>query len=395
MLNHDLTDEDNCDHTDPKDHKVKMYKLWHWHFAHLGSAKLRNLHKVTTLSKSIFIVKEKDHVCEVCALTKFRNKRGHQVSERKTAILNLILIDICEPLSLSYTDYSYFLKIVDNHLWRMWIIPLKCWSDAPQTLKEWWLKTELQSEAKVQAVHSDNVTELKTILDQWCAFFEVTSQYMILHMLIQNGVAEQAIQTTENSVCVMTKETELSIEFWVQAAEINTYLHNCTAIELIVDDQSTTFKEAFTELKSFINHICVWECKCYSFVDPKSLPVEDRQDKFMNHERVEVFMNYIDEITKQYQLWVPDLKCIIRSHAVKFAENEKGESVDLRLQRQTSNTLSEWKLVEWPCKKNLTTLLKYSALKLFFMLGMDNSPVPTEAPSMLKKTELTGPDPQA
>ena len=139
----------------------------------------------------------------------------------------------------------------------------------------------------------------------------------------------------------MTKETELPIEFWVQAAETDAYLHNCTAIRLIIDGQSTTSEEAFTELKPFINHIHVWKCKCYFFVDPKSLPVEGRQDKFMNHERVGVFMGYIDETTKQYQLWVSDLKHIIRSHAVKFAENKKGGSVDLRLQRQTSNTLSE------------------------------------------------------
>ena len=143
MLNHDLADEDNCDHTDSRDHKIKMYKLWHWCFVHLDSVKLCDLYKVMTLSKSILIIKEKDHVCEVCTLTKFRNKREHQVSERKTAILNLISIDICEPLSLSYTDYSYFLKIVDNHLWRTWIISLKCQSDVSQTLKKWWLKTEL------------------------------------------------------------------------------------------------------------------------------------------------------------------------------------------------------------------------------------------------------------
>ena len=137
MLNHDPADEDNCDHTDPRDHKVKMYKLWHRRFAHLGSAKLRDLHKVTTLSKPIPIVKEEGHVCEVCALTKFRNKRGHQVSERKAAILNLISIDICGPLPLSYAGYSYFLEIVDNHLWRTWTIPLKRRSDAPQALEEW------------------------------------------------------------------------------------------------------------------------------------------------------------------------------------------------------------------------------------------------------------------
>ena len=190
-------------------------------------------------------------------------------------------------------------------------------------------------------MHSDNVTELKATLDQWCASFGVTPQYTVLHMLIQNGVAEQAIQTTENSVHTMTKETELPIEFWVQAAETDAYLRNHTAIRPIIDGQSTTSEKAFTELKPFIDHIHVWGCKCYFFVDPKSLPVEDRQDKFMNHERVGVFMGYIDETTKQYQLWAPDLKRIIRSHAVKFAENEKGGSVDLRLQRQTPNTLPE------------------------------------------------------
>ena len=55
----------------------------------------------------------------------------------------------------------------------------------------------------------------------------------------------------------MTKEAELPIEFWVQAAETDAYLRNCTAIEPIVDGQPTTSKEAFTELKSFIDHIHV------------------------------------------------------------------------------------------------------------------------------------------
>ena len=137
MPNHDPADEDNCDRTDSRDHKVKMYELWHRRFAHLGSAKLRDLHKVTTLSKPIPIVKEEGHVCEVCALTKFRNKRGHQVSERKVAILNLVSIDICGPLPLSYAGYSYLLEIVDNHLRKIWTIPLKRRSDAPQALEEW------------------------------------------------------------------------------------------------------------------------------------------------------------------------------------------------------------------------------------------------------------------
>ena len=146
---------------------------------------------------------------------------------------------------------------------------------------------------------------------------------------------------TENSVCAMTKETKLPIEFWVQAAETDAYLCNHTAIGPIIDGQSTTPEKAFIELKPFIDHIHVWKCKCYVYVDPKSLPTEDRQDKFMDCGRVGVFMKYINETTKHYWLWAPDLKRIIRSHAVKFAENEKGGNVDLRLSRQTINTLSE------------------------------------------------------
>lgn len=48
--------------------KAKTYKLWHRRFAHLGSAKLRNLHKITTLEKPIPIAENKENICEVCAI---------------------------------------------------------------------------------------------------------------------------------------------------------------------------------------------------------------------------------------------------------------------------------------------------------------------------------------
>ena len=89
------------------------------------------------MSKSIFIVKDEGHVCEVYTLTKFVNQQGHEVSKRKAAILALISINICRPLPLSYKGYQYFLKIIDNHLWKIWSIPLKRWSNTPQTLQEW------------------------------------------------------------------------------------------------------------------------------------------------------------------------------------------------------------------------------------------------------------------
>ena len=305
---------------------------------------------MTTLEKPIPIVEDNETVCEVCALTKFINKRGHTVSERKANILALVSIDICGPLPLSFGGYQYFLEVVDNHSRKTWTIPLKQRDEAPQALQEWRLKTELQTGAKVLAVRSDNGTELKSTLDDWCKSLGITPQYTVPYMSIQNGVAERAIRTTENSVRAMIKEAQLPIEFWVQAAQTDAYLRNRTATGPLIDGKQTTPEEAFTGVKPSIDHIRVWGCKCYSYVDPKSLP-EGRRDKFMDRGRVGVFMGYVEETTKQYQLWAPDLKRIIKGHAVKFAESEKGGTVDLRLQRQTPNVLPDRRPVGRPRKE--------------------------------------------
>jgi len=57
-------------------------------------------------------------------------------------------------------------------------------------------------------------------------------------------------------------------------------------------------------------------------------------------------MNYVEKITKQYQLWASDLKCIIKNHTVKFAESKKKDTVDLKLQQQTLNVLLNRRFIE-------------------------------------------------
>ncbi len=212
------------------------------------------------------------------------------------------------------------------------MILLKQCDEASQALQEWQLKTELQTDAKVLAVQSNNRMKLKFILNDWCKSLDITLQYMVFYMSIQNDIAKRAIQITENSVCIMIKEAQLSIEFWIQAVQTDAYLHNWTATDFLINGKQTTLEKAFTDVKSFINYIHVWECKCYSYVDLKLLP-EGRCDKFMNWGQVRVFMNYVEKITKQYQLWASDLKHIIKNHTVKFAESEKKDTVDLRLQQ--------------------------------------------------------------
>ena len=80
--------------------KLEEYRLWHRRFAHMGKAKLKNLHKITTLKKPILIV-EDPTLCRVCFTTKLTNARSRVLVTRKPFILVLIFIDICGELSPS------------------------------------------------------------------------------------------------------------------------------------------------------------------------------------------------------------------------------------------------------------------------------------------------------
>ncbi len=337
------------------DKSFKLYKLWHHRFTHLESAKLHQLHKIITLKKSIFINDSHKNVCEICALIKFINKREHNVNDQKTSILTFIFIDICESLSSFLNSESYFLEIVDNHFKKTWCISLKQRFNASDALRKWKLSIKLHSNVKLLSVHSDNVTKLKVILNDWCSSVDIASQYIVSHMLIQNEVVERVICITENLMQVMIKNAELLIEFWAEVAKTDVYLQNQIITRLLINEVLMISKKTFIKIKLSIDHVQVWECKCYSYVDLKSLSIEDRWDKFMNRDRLDVFMRYVKNINKQYHLWVSDLDQVIKNHVVKFAEDEKNENMNLQLCKQTFNVLSERKSVKRSSKNNVST----------------------------------------
>ncbi len=174
-------------------------------------------------------------------------------------------------------------------------------------------------------------------------------------MLIQNEVVERVIHITENLMQVMIKNAELFIEFWAEAAKTDVYLQNWIIMKLLINEAFMILKKTFIEIKLSIDHVQVWECKCYSYVDLKSLSIKDRWDKFMNRDRLDVFMKYVKNIDKQYCFWVSDLDWVIKNHAVKFAEDEKSENMNLQFCKQTFNVLSERRSVKRSSKNNIST----------------------------------------
>ena len=257
----------------------EKFKLWHQWFAHLRAAKLQDLYKVITLKKFISTTTDSDSVCKVCALIKMINKREHYISSQKSNILDFVSINICESLSTSWAEYQYFLKIINNHLRRTWLSFLKDRSETISEIQKWRQKVKLETDCKLAAVCSDNALKLKSILNEWCSLIEISSQYTILYNSLQNSVAEREIWTIENSTRVMLKNVSLLLKFWAEAAKTDVYLQSCVNTDPWVNDESMTSIQAFTGVKPSINHLWVWGCKCYSYVDLRSVLSADKTEK--------------------------------------------------------------------------------------------------------------------
>ncbi len=55
----------------------------------------------------------------------------------------------------------------------------------------------------------------------------------------------------------MIKNVELFIEFWAEAAKTNVYLRNWTVIKLLINEDFTTLKKTFIEIKFSIDYVRV------------------------------------------------------------------------------------------------------------------------------------------
>ena len=206
-------------------------------------AKFRNLHKITILRKSIFIVENRNDSCKICAITKIINVYNRRLIERKIYILKLIFIDICEFLFVSKLDYEYFLKIVNNHFWRTWILFFRKRIDALKVFNKWKLKIKLKIQRKLQTIRCNNVKKLKFIFNFWCEFIDIVLQYIVFYNFIQNDVIKRVIKTIENQIRTMIQNAKLFIKFWFETKKTNAYVRNRMNTKSIIDDNSTNFIE--------------------------------------------------------------------------------------------------------------------------------------------------------
>src|SRR5438045_5052985 len=215
------------------------------------------------------------------------------------------------------------------------MITAKSRSNLVRLLRVWKIKVERQNCIQIGAIRIDNAAELKLLLKEWSDEYGLTHEPTVPYKNNQNGPAEKMIQNMEGDARAMLAEAKLPIEFWEEAVEADAYLWNRLPGGEGLWSKSYIFspEEAFTGQKGqiSINHIKTFGCKCYAYVDPKSLLAQGRKDKLMPRGCACIFMGYVDKTTKQYKVYAPDLWTTVRSSIVNFEEERNGGTVDINL----------------------------------------------------------------
>ena len=172
----------------------KRFELWHRRFAHCDPEKLRYLHKVTDLKERIRIPSSaKRGPCEVCKLSKLRNRIRKELSPWKDTILELVSVDACGPLPRTLRGNEYFGQLVDNATRKAWVIPAKSRTDLVRRLRAWKIKVEKETGMPIGAIRIDNAAELRSLLKEWSDEYGLTYQATVPYKSNQNGPAEKTI----------------------------------------------------------------------------------------------------------------------------------------------------------------------------------------------------------
>jgi hypothetical protein len=127
----------------------------------------------------------------------------------------------------------------------------------------------------------------------------------------------------------MLKDFGLLIEFWDEAIEADAYTRNYTLSGPKINGIKQTLIGAYIGEMPNIDHLKPFGCKCYRYVDPKSLPANRRTDKLIIPGRLSVFMGYSKETIKQVKMYIPDLGYIIKVTRVDFEEESLGGTINL------------------------------------------------------------------
>ncbi|GJU58998.1 retrovirus-related pol polyprotein from transposon TNT 1-94 [Tanacetum coccineum] len=137
--------------------------LWHRRLSHLNFSTMNDLTKHDLVDGLPKFKYKKDHLFSACERGKSK-KSSHppKVVPSTHSKLELLHMDLCGPMWVtSINGKKYVLVIVDDYSRFTWVYFLRTKDETPEIIKNFFARVQLNFNAKVCKIHTDNGTEFK------------------------------------------------------------------------------------------------------------------------------------------------------------------------------------------------------------------------------------------
>ncbi|GJR54087.1 retrovirus-related pol polyprotein from transposon TNT 1-94 [Tanacetum coccineum] len=180
--------------------KATSTKSWLWHrrLSHLNFGIINDLTKNDLVDGLPKFKYSKDHLCSTCERGKSK-KSSHppKLVPSTHSKLELLHIDLCGPMRVpTINKKKYILMIVDDYSRFTWVYILHTKDETPEILKKFIAQVQLNYNAKVHKIRTDNDTEFKNaILKAHYEKLDIMKQISTARTRQQNGVVERRNHT--------------------------------------------------------------------------------------------------------------------------------------------------------------------------------------------------------
>ncbi|GKD33974.1 retrovirus-related pol polyprotein from transposon TNT 1-94 [Tanacetum coccineum] len=215
--------------------KASSTKSWLWHriLSHLNFGTINDLTKhdlVDGLSKFKY---GKDHLCSACEQGKSK-KSSHppKVVPSTHSKLELLHMDLCGLMRVaSINEKLYILVIIYDYSRFTWVYFLHTKDETSEIIKNFIARFQLNFNAKVCKIRSDNSTEFKNAtLKAHYDKLGIMQQFFIARTPQQNGVIERHNRTLVEAARTMLIFSRLPEFLWAEAVSTACFTQNRSII---------------------------------------------------------------------------------------------------------------------------------------------------------------------
>ncbi|SGY55114.1 BQ5605_C006g03969 [Microbotryum silenes-dioicae] len=166
-------------------------------------------------------------VCNACLGSKGHRLPFPDSDSHSSETLGLVHSDVLSFPTPSLTGKRYLVTFLDDHSRKLWAYAIDHKSDVFPTFKTWLAEVELETNARLKILRSDNGGEYRSnAFTEFCKSRGIRRQYSIPYTPQQNGRAERVNLSIVEGVLALLADSRLPATFWDEAAAYFVYCKN-------------------------------------------------------------------------------------------------------------------------------------------------------------------------